>query len=388
MKIGIVTHYHKSKNCGGILQAYALCKVIEGLGDYEAEQIKIEILGNPLTKNFRKISEKDAFMLSVKRWIYRILYAKKIRSNSKIKKEFVSVYDAWRDKYIRHSKEEYLEKNIEKCAQYYDCFITGSDQVWNTDFYFSPLFLKFVPGERGKLSYAASMCQPALDEYQKDVIKEHLKDYSAISVREEEMVDIIGELTPLNVEVTLDPVLLLDSEKWDEISSPKLIEEGYLFCYFLGSDISHRKLAKEYAEKRGLKVAIIYPLDGKIRKADEDFGDIRIKNGTPSDFISLIKNAEVVLTDSFHATAFSGIYGKEVFVFKRSESRTMSSRIYTLSCYFGLEEHFLDSEEKLSCAYIESCKKIKYAEKNEKLDAMKERSVEFLKRNLKNCKGE
>ncbi len=389
MKIGIITYYYQSLNYGGNLQAYALPKVINKYG-LSSEQINCEFsdfLPNQKSSFFEKI-KKYTFLQLFKKIIkipFKII--KKIYIN--IKNKSIHLYDNknainnFNINIIPHSKEIYSFKDIKNSVINYDFFITGSDQVWNPSWYFPPFFLDFVTYDKIKISYAASLGKNFLKQEQKDIFKKHLTDFKAVSVREEDSIELIQDVCPVPVVYTLDPTLLLSKNDWDEICFDRIVNEKYIFCYFLGENKKQRKLATEYAKKHNLKLVNIPYLHGYYRSCDKKFADIKLHDIGPEKFISLIKYAELVFTDSFHATVFSGIYEKNYITFHRDGAKGMSSRIYTLTSLYETKERFCDCEEKETLAYIESLKPIDYTRKLSKLEKKRKESIDFLINNLK-----
>lgn len=375
MKGAIITHYYKSKNYGGNLQAFALCKVVNSLG-YDVEQISY------------KNSTTDK--ASMPRKLYRAVRkcVKKIKSY-RIKKDITS-RDAkilhFNENVIPHSEKVYDADSIDSCIDNYDFFITGSDQVWNPSAYCPAYGLDFVPSNKIKLSYAASIAREHLDKEYLNILKRNLADYDAISVREVEAAKLLGNITKQKIHITLDPTLLLSQSEWNEICTDRVIKEPYLFCYFLGNDIKHRELAKKIAHENNLKLVTLPHLLGDYRKCDEDFGDIALFEVSPSDFISLIRYSEMVCTDSFHAVAFSCIYEKEFLAFDRILKQSMGSRIRTITNLLCAEEHFCDDENKLSMEYVKSLDKIDYSKSRVLLCEAKEESKKFLKDSLSKSK--
>ena len=125
-----------------------------------------------------------------------------------------------------------------ECADEYDAFVTGSDQVWNLKFYDAAYFLDFVPHEKPKYSYAASFSMNELTEEQKIVVKNHLSDFSGISVREENAIQLLEKNTNIEPVFVVDPTLLLNKEDWDEVCDECVVDEKYVFAYFLGRNRS------------------------------------------------------------------------------------------------------------------------------------------------------
>lgn len=370
-KIGIITEYYKSKNYGGILQAYAMVLVLSKL-THQAEQLCFERGEIEGIKNHR---EKFSFLKLLKKMVYGSI---KQRISRKIDLRNATFHNF--ELKIPHSSKVYTSDNIYECVNDYDIFITGSDQVWNMDWYFKEYFLDFVPADKLKISYGASMPNINLSVEQKQIVCDHLKSFHAISVREKETVDFLDKLTSKKTEWVLDPTLLLSRHDWDEICSPKVVEEKYIFCYFLGEHKKHRAIASDFAKKTGYKI-ITLPHLSRINKNDIAFGNAGLYDISPEQFISLIKHAEYVITDSFHATVFSNIYQTKYFVFDRVGIGEMSSRIKSLVSLTNEQFRFCTGEN-LNAEYMSDRKDIKVPPLSNKLLQMKEKSIEFLKSNL------
>ena len=288
---------------------------------------------------------------------------------------------------IAHSGNVFDSKNIIECITQYDAFITGSDQVWNFTWYNPEFFLDFVPSDKIKLSYAASIACDHLTNSQKEIFRNSLKDYKAVSVREKSAVNLISDLSPVPVENVLDPTLLLDRSDWDEICSDRVIADDYVFCYFLGENKQSRKLAERFAKQNNLKLVTIPHAGGWIKLADRNFGDVKLFDATPNDFISLIKHARYVFTDSFHAVVFSYIYQKQYFVFNRNKTGEMSSRIQDITELFGAPSRFCYDASRENFQYLNSLSDIDYTQANPIFEKLKQESIEFLKRNLGDTEG-
>ena len=261
-------------------------------------------------------------------------------------------------------------------------FITGSDQVFNTDWYHPAFFLDFVPEGKKKIAYAASIGKYQLDDETRQIFEKSLKDFTAVSVRETDAVDMVRECTQVPVTNTLDPTMVLTAEQWDELCAEPVVKEPYVFCFLLGEGTNERVLAREYARKKGLKLVTLPHFPCRYLPQDAQYGDIPLYDISPAEFISLIKFAQVIFTDSFHATAFSSTYKKEYFVFERTGGRGMRSRVVSLTNLFACEEHFLCTPERMTVSYIENAKSIDYQKSNRQLELERQKSVEFLKRVL------
>lgn len=391
-KIGIVTHYYKSRNFGGNLQAYALC---EKLRQYDicAEQLCANFktsLSNPCIKKesiFFRLKRKGVlgsfcavFVKIANRIKMKLVINHMLKKN--IEERRTAACKEFNTLLIQNSGKEYDQDTLSSCLKEYDAFITGSDQVWNPKWYFPPFFLDFVPSDRPKISYAASLGTNKLTDSQKELYKEHLKDFKAISVREKDAVDLLKDITPVEPQYVVDPTLLLEREDWDKVCSERQINDKYIICYFLGDNKKARKAAQKLAKEKGLKLVNIAYAGGNNAYFNIKFGDIKLYDASPQDFISLIKHAEYIFTDSFHAVVFSYIYQKQYFVFNRDKSGSMNSRIYSITELFNQPERFCFCKDREKFEYVNNLNDADYSIKNEKLEQMIEKSKKFLLDNL------
>ena len=198
-----------------------------------------------------------------------------------------------------------------------DCVVVGSDQVWNPD-YLQKHDIPINPYYEGAkiVSYAASIGKSNLSPKDADLLKKYLPLYSAISVRESTAATQVRDFVDKNVKVVLDPTLLLTASDWSRVASRahnnQIPNEKYIFCYILGKNTNLSPI-KEYANKNGLKMFTLSDRDNRKYGAEE--------------FLSLIKNSELICTDSFHACVFSFIFNKPFFVFKRDGKEELYARI-------------------------------------------------------------
>lgn len=373
MKIGIITHYYNSTNYGGLLQAYALCRFLNAEG-HEAKQIcydrryEIPFWSDYSFLNRQKYLFKRFLIINLK----TVLKGGKkalLSGNAKKTRDFAI-------NYIPHTSSVYNSRNLSMANREFDAFITGSDQVWHPNTVCGAYLLDFVESDKKKISYAASIAVEQLTQEQLKRYGQSLSSFSAISVREESGAEIVRPISPIDVEVVLDPTMLLEKEQWDEVCSPRAISDEYVFCYFLGNDDTQRECVKEFARSKGLKIASL------SLNNNEAFGDIIVNDASPIDFVSYIKNAAYVFTDSFHATVFALLYKKEFVVFERKEYKSMGQRIFTLAKIFGVLDRFCDSDEKVCMAYIESLPRVADTIRCESFEEIKEKSINYLRKNL------
>lgn len=376
-KVGIITHFHGSMNYGGVLQACALCRILKTMG-YAPEQIRFFMdyaRKRPLGETIRKLLDPKRLLSFVEYRVKSFWRGKRLQGR---RQAFLYFNRA----HVPSTDSVYDPYSIGACGEQYDAFITGSDQVWNPDDYFGAYFLDFVPAGKPKLSYAASVGKSALTEEQAQRIAAHLRDFTAVSVREQNAVAMVQPLTELPVEQVLDPTLLLEKEHWDAVCSGRLVEKPYLFCFFLGCDPVARKLAVRYARKHDLQVVTIPHASSLYVRGGSTWGDVRFWDASPADFLSLVKHADCVFTDSFHACAFSAVFEKEFFVFRRAGHSGMSGRIESLTELLSCRGHFCDTREKRTLSYVESQAPVAYEEASAAMKQQRDASIAYLARNL------
>lgn len=388
VKIGILSHYYHSVNYGGNLQAYALCRFLQThFSGVQAEQVSYDI-----RKNAKKPRRQE--QLSVGRVLRKLrtvlqnkLYAKtKAEENRAIRLREKAILE-FNTKSIPHSAEVYDAANIAQCVPQYDVFITGSDQVWHPNAVCPAYLLSFVDGaKKPKLSYAASISKPDLNEAQLQMFREALRDYQAVSVREADAVRLLSGVAPTTPVQVLDPTMLLTAAEWKTVAAPRKIEDPYLFCYFLGDDTRQRKLAADFAKEKGLQIVTLPYLLGKYRKCDAKFGDTRLFDVSVSDFLSLIEFADFVCTDSFHAVVFSLLFEKDFFVFERAGAKGAGTRVHSLLSLFDLEERFCSSLKTMQTSYLAGLSPVDYAKPFEKFKDRKAFSVRFLETALRGAR--
>lgn len=374
LKIGIFTHYYKSTNYGGNLQAYALCEFLNKNG-YNAEQISFNRKNDALPiKNGRKKHIFIKALLRLKNVLMKF-FNRKICSNIENRNECIRAFN----EKIPHSAEK-KARDLYNIGDEYHCFITGSDQVWHPQAACDGYLLNF--NAKYKMSYAASFSTKDLPLDVRQYYSKSLRQFDAISVREEAAVDMAKQLSGKEVSWVVDPTLLLTYDDWNNITSERIIKEKYVFCFFLGNLSFDKKIIQEFAEKRNLSIVCMPYLSG-LKNKGATFGNILKYDVSPQDFLSLVKYSECIFTDSFHATVFSHIFNKDFFVFNRGGIKTMNDRIYSLTELFGTQNRFCDTTEKESLEYIESLPTIDYNIESDTFAEMRDKSINFLKDNLK-----
>lgn len=356
-KVGIITLFHENYNYGAVLQAFALQKAVEMLG-YEAEIIDYKRLVEPIAKHnntgslekFKKLqihSKGDAVNL--------FLYPYRRRLWITVNPEIVARKDKFQEFYKKNMRisELYDIASIYASNKVYDAFICGSDQIWRPSSFDPNFYLDFVDESRVKFSYAASMGVRELSREEEKVMIPLIQNLQAVSVREEEAKGILSKSEGLDVSVVLDPTLLWDKSFWKKYSCvPENLEAGkYIFCYLIGENNKNREMANRIAKQWKLPLVSI-PGVSRILPYDFSYADVNMTASGPNEFLGLIENAALIVTDSFHACVFSIIFEKQFYAlerFKKSDASSMNGRIYDLLNMFSLSDRLISS-----CSDLES----------------------------------
>ena len=308
-KIATVT-FHRAHNFGSVLQTYALQEYINML----CEERKIEVeytLIDLFTENqqllYNVFKKNNSFKNLVKNAI-TLPFAKQLKVKHQKFNAFIEEYFQLTERYRTDAEL----RNNPPVADYY---ISGSDQIWNVrakDFSLS-YYLDFV-NEGKKISYAASFGPLKIewDKYDKSKIAKLVNEYKDISVREQGSMTNIEELTEQVCEIHIDPTLLLKKEQWRKIQSNANYEKGkYILLYCLEPSKQQLEMANAISKKVGLPILVL-----RYNNKNDMFNHyVKKYDSGPKDFLAYIDHAALVLSSSFHGTAFSLIYHKPFYVF-------------------------------------------------------------------------
>lgn len=335
MKIGIIT-FNSAHNYGAVLQVWALQEKLKNEGH------QVEVI------NYRIPAIDNLYQVFVPRWISRNSMVNRVCHKLQYMKARVRIPE----KSKRYKKfEDFINNVLPTTVPYhnyealknakfdYDLLITGSDQVWNgniTRGISGAYFLAFGDEKVKRISYAASIGKDAFDEEEKIVVQKYLKGLDYISVREEKAKTAVEELTDKEVDLVLDPTLLLDREKYDTLKKPFPVKGGdYIFVHnvhLVKVDARLNAIVEEISKRTGLPVV--------NNRADYSFKNEigKFSEGGPEEFLGVIDGAKFVITNSFHATVFSTIYEKKFITVPHFKN---PDRMRNLLQMFGLENHLI-----------------------------------------------
>lgn len=261
------------------------------------------------------------------------------------------------------------------CGAQYDVYCVGSDQVWSPHCYtnLSPYFLAFAPPGRRRFSYASSFGVVDVPEEAKPRYAEGLRGLDVIGVREATGADIVRRLTQRQATVVADPTLLLTAEQWRKVAKyHKVPQRPYLLLYVLAESGYITRVARQVAQERGLGIVRICKCAARQDWGASGIDDIL--DAGPDDFVGLFDRAQVVLTNSFHGTAFSLIFGKDFRACLRPQG-AKNSRITDLLRRLELMERIQYEDEPLSAVAP-----LNTAELEERLRGLRTEAESFINR--------
>ena len=355
MKIGGLTWWRN--NYGSILQAYALQQELN-----EYENIEYEII----CQYGKKIASVDNLIdkiksIGLRKTIYKFFWKFCIpginQRNQKIQL-FV-------DQFLTVSKKQYTYETINDANNIYDGFICGSDQVWNLTLVNTKDIYWLGSNE--------------ISEQQKVDIRDNLMSFEAVSCREEIGTEALNKILGKDIcKTVLDPTMLVQRKLWDDLCqsiSREYFPKPYIFVYMLRGTRQQRKTIELYARAHKMKIVTIPFLETeKIELYDFKFGDIKIWDADPIDFINLVRNAECVFTDSFHSTVFSCLYHVPFFIFPKIGA-TQMNRLEALQTLLGIESRVVHNIHEINLVEL---KKIDWIKVEEKLQKYRSKSKKFL----------
>ena len=385
MKIGIIT-FHFAYNCGAVLQCLALSEKLKQLGhevcviNYQPwyHKNRYSPLKNPIyfaKKRAKKEGDDDTIikrMYRGGRGFASMVYSWRHYPKRKIQDAYFTDFV---NKYLNQTRIyrtiDQLQKNPPKC----DVYISGSDQLWNakiTDGMIDPAYLlEFGNDDIKKITFSMGVSFKAMKE-PVEVIKPSLMKLDAISLREKDAYALINELTENKVEmhVDVDPTFLLCKEDYKKyIPTEQLCDEPYILTYTMPDESQQKanRVAEELGKKTGLRVIDI---NGNPQDGNREIKDHRM--GGPAEFLWYIENAEYVVTNSFHGTAFSVNFEKKFVTIPHSHT---GYRVTEILDKIGLSNCYADNEQDALNALDNE---IDFIESRKKLELLRNNSIEYL----------
>lgn len=349
---------HDVYNVGASLQAHALCEYLKQQGhDVKIIDYKPDYLSKRY--NFRSVDNPKYESPCLIRWVYLVLKFPKRLLEYPGKKNF----DRFREKYLPLTKRYRTLEELRNDPPEADLYIAGSDQIWNTLFQNGrdgAFYLDFAPRTTIKASYAASFATERIAPDWEEQVRDWLKNMDRIAVREKSSLKLL-EYLGVKGQAVLDPVFLLSKEYWEQMLL-KRENERVIFVYDFDKNGFVKNLSLKMKNKLNLKITTFF-------KAD--YADEYMKNAGPLEFLTKLYQAEVVISNSFHATVFSLIFHKDFFVIKRNEN--INVRMIDLLKLVGLEDRMVSKEADLKKVKPIDWEKVDYIIQKER-----EKSMQYL----------
>jgi len=366
-KIGILT-FHNAHNYGAVLQAYALKTKLNRMG-HEASVLNYR--NKYIAKTYRKVLHIDFW----KRDILPSRWGKVIREVRNVFYGLPEWQRQWKvfenfigEKLLDGDNRQLSLEDV--AGKDCDVYVLGSDQIWARELTHGmdpAYFGQFAP-EKKKISYAASVPNGSIPENEKPYFKEYLQSLSHISVREEKLAESIRELTGREVDTVIDPTLLLEREDYEALLYKEPLKQGdYVFAYFVVENEILSRCAKKVAELLGCELVELH-----YKKTPQINGANMVFDAGPSEFLTYIRDAKMVVTNSFHGTVFSILFQKKFYsVYKEN------GRIENLLGFLGLSGRHITDETGISLG-----DEIDYGQSDGLLEEYRKRSVDFLVKSI------
>lgn len=375
-KIGILTSTPSFyDNYGAVLQGFALQAYVKRL-NYE-----------PLTLSYRGLSEQGRRKKAnpMERFAGIFLSGNSLSQSmgtimSKRGREVrKTIFKKFVNEYINIENELLNYEELLHLVSEFDAFICGSDQVWNPRVHGGKndpgYFLQFAAGQVRTIAYAPSFGVSTLPEACAENLSEYVRNIDFVSVREDSGSRLLAKYAGVEVPVVVDPTLLLTAADWDAIAMrPKWLPARYLAVYKFGGRGEYDKLIRTTARKLGLEIVNIPAAVDPVFKTRWDIG--------PSEFLAIMRGADLVCTDSFHATVFSVTYRRPCIVFPRDapgSAESMNSRMEGILRRLGLKARYAATPSEWDSALNAS---FDYDDVHRRLDDWRGSSKDFLDRAL------
>lgn len=378
MKVELIT-YSRARNYGGILQAYALYRVIAGMG---ADVEFVDYI-MPRSNIFDKQGYTDRAVKMSKvwgrnrltKWIWGRCVYPKICSDYQVFYNFIEKRAAFSSRYF---SEEELRSSPPKA----DLYLSGSDQIWNDQFTGTGLpdpvfFWGFLPQGK-KLSYASSFGKEQIADSSLNMIEPLLKQYTHVSVREDSGKEILQKIG-IDSTVVLDPTMLCEREVWEEICAERQTGSPYLFFYQIQFDAGLFQMAERLSRQLGVKLITVTLNRNDVRRIK---GKVLVVPSVET-WLSYIRYADVIVTDSFHAAVFSVLFRKKFMVYTGTR-KEMATRITTLLQLLHIEQLEMVDFDVRKAAKI-AASDLDWGRISVLLEREKQVSMEWLKNAMREC---
>lgn len=345
--------FDHTTNYGSSFQAYALQAAVEKISLSDGTKCSYQLI--PI----RKCEDWPV----IRTWKH-LLVAPFVALNRRMFVEFEQEHMHYAE---THRISDFVELN-----SITDAFVCGSDVIWNPDLNknIDAFYLNFATKYR--FSYAASFGKSEISENTRRKVAQYLPAFNSLSVREKSGIDIIQNSIGFTAQIVCDPVFLVDRNEWEEIIRKEISKKKYIFVYITHLSRPIERFLERLKHSTGLN--IVYAANGPKQALKQGLFQVQ----TPDKWLQLLHDAQYVVTNSFHATAFSVLFHKKFFTVVNGEkSKGINVRMYDFLSTIGLTDRiFSEIPEELDLS------EINYRDIDPKIEAIREKSLEFLRENL------
>lgn len=329
---------HYVNNYGSVLQSFATQWYFKKLGfdseiiDYTRPNCDYKYIKNRINNGYK--NKRGVFGSAPIVFVRTVIWSAdyKIRNRK---------FDSFRNKYLKLSKK-YEREELFSNPPIADLYCTGSDQTWNTEYndgILDEYFLSFAPKGKGRFSFSASFGCDSINENISHTIKQYLKEYDLITVRELSGERIIKDLGIDKCHQIVDPTLLLDAQEWKSIFNIRNSNRQYILLYLLNKHDHLIDEVERFANTKKVSVVLISNVKYKIPLSWKNY-----RNPSVEQFLFLFANASYILTDSFHGTSFGINFGKKIRVVRPPQ---YSTRLESILEILGLKSALYDCEQNI-----------------------------------------
>lgn len=316
--VGILT-LSASDNCGSLLQAYALQRVLEERFHMDARILQFD---SPASQALYSIFPPNC-LKHPKKLIRGMLFYSVLKKQK-------DDYNGFRKKYLKLTEKHYFgQQELQEADGQFDYIVTGSDQVFNIRMPdFDESFLLDWVRRSEKIAYAPSLGGCSFADYpDPEALRANFKTYKALSTREPNGQKAIFDVIGRNVPILADPTLLLSGQAWSELAGERMVKEKYIFYYSWAYDNEKlNRVVEDYARAHGLQVYVINASKW-LRRGPGKFGFRLFSSGGPQAFLNLMKYADKVFVESFHGVIFANKFQRDFFFLNDREDGSLDPRL-------------------------------------------------------------
>lgn len=373
MRIGITT-WHTGTNPGTFFQVFGLYKFLTDRG------------GEVKVIDYKQTEKTDLLPRGLRYYLSNFIGSLQVKFKRKkwppIPEEFKAQREEQQKKYKRFygqmemTSQVSTDEDFKEVNSQFDCFIVGSDQIWNPNMLNRRYLLDYADDTKIKASFAPSCGVSVFLPKQIENYAKYTSRFNYISTRERVLADVLTKRLKREVEHVVDPSMLLSREYYDSIAQlPEGFEpNSYVLCYFMPKNESQRDQVRAYAKANNLKIVMLAALPYEF-----SFSDATIYAAAgPDEWLGLIKNAHTVFTSSFHCTIFSLLFHKNLFSYQqepRSKTYDMNIRYVEIMKRYNAMHRFVLWGADLT---PETMVPIDYDHYDSEFNAWREKSIKFL----------